>query len=340
MTQRKRYRHFTREERLEIGILRSRGYSLRDIARQLEYSHTSVCRELRRNKVNGVYDPKKAHHKAYAKRKYSKWQGMKISLHDSLKDYLTEKLTAGWSPEQIAGRLKRHQTHLPYVSHRVIYKWLYSDDGQRFCRYLRSRRQRRRKQKGETSKRAIIKNRIFIDKRPQIVNRRTRIGDFEVDRIESNKSSRAGLLVVYERKTKYCRAVKTFTRTPLENKKALVRALTGIEVLRTLTYDNDIAFASHEEVNEALGTQSYFCFPHHPWEKGGIEQTNRWIREYIPKGSDIGTYSDAEIALCVERLNHRPRKCLRYKTPHEVMTEHNLLTLPALPQKDVVHLRV
>lgn len=318
-----RYRHIRKSDRLEIALLRGKGHGVRNIAAVLGFSHSSVSRELRRNAVYATYDPTKAQQKAYAKRRYSKYQGMKIAGNVGMKAYVKEKLILGWTPEQIAGRLKRVDIHLPYVSSRAIYKFLYSAQSGGFWMYLKSARHTRRKRGAPKAKREIIKHRIFIDKRPAYVEQRGTFGHFEVDRIESNKTSRAGLLVAHERKSRYYAAVKTKTRKPDENKNAILLSLRNIARVKSLTYDNDIAFAHHEDVNAALASKSFFCHPYHSWEKGGVENANKLMREYIPKGSNIARYSKKYIRWALERLNHRPRECLLFKTPYEVMYENH-----------------
>src|SRR3989344_2143773 len=170
--------HFSRTERFELSILLKKGYSLRDVGTALGRSPSSVSRELKRNKVNGVYDPRKAHHKAYVRRKYSKYQGMKIREHPELERYAKEKLSLGWSPERTAGRWKRENGTALSLSPQAIYRWLYSPYGQYYCMYLKYKRYHRRKRKRIKQKREIIKNRVFVDERPVIINRRLRYGDF------------------------------------------------------------------------------------------------------------------------------------------------------------------
>lgn len=349
----KTFSHIKNEERLEIAILLNRKYSIREISRVLQRSHTALSREIKRNKVKGVYDPQKAQHKAQTRRKSSKYQGMKIRKNPVLEKYIEKKIKKSWSPKSISGRLKNHDTHLPYASHRVIYKYLRSVYGQPLCQYLRSKRYYGKKRKFPKPKREIIRNRTFIDQRPDFINKREDFGHFEADRIESNKHSLAGLVVAQERKSRYYLAKKTHSRKPEENKNALREAFQKISSPKSITYDSDIAFTKHEEVNQLLGTRSFFCFPHHPWEKGGVENANKIMREFIPKGSDIAQYSQEEIDEFVEIINNRPRECLNYKTPEEVVRENGLLrkvcylnlnTLELLlkqkTHRQVVHLRV
>lgn len=321
----RKYQHMSRAERLEISILLGKGYSRREIATALGRNHTSIVREINNRSVEGVYQPMKAQHKAYVKRKYSKYQGMKIRDHPELEDYIREKLQLDWSPEQIAGRLREVDTDLPYASHRVIYKYLYSPWGQPLCNYLRLRRYSKRRRRHLKPVREIIQNRTFITERPEVINRRERVGDFEVDRVESGarKRSRSGLVVAQDRCSRYYLAAQTSTKQAIENREAIQQLFEPLQTY-SLTYDNDLAFRDHIIINQSLGSQSYFCLPHHPWEKGGLEYQNRLLRQYVPKGSDISQYTQQEINTFVARLNNRPRKCLNYHTPKEVAEAHHL----------------
>jgi IS30 family transposase len=149
------YTHFSRAERLELAVLRKKGYAIRDIANVLRRSPSSVSRELRSGSVKGVYDPHKAQQKARVRRLYSKYQGMKVRERPELEQYIQKRLMRGWTPEQIAGRLREAHGGKTVVTAKTIYKWLYSVYGQSWCRYLPSRRYRRRKRRGKKRKKSI-----------------------------------------------------------------------------------------------------------------------------------------------------------------------------------------
>lgn len=318
--EKKTFSHLSKEERLEFAILRRKKYSLRDIASVLGRSHSTLSRELTQRSVKSGYDPHKAQHKAYVKRKYSKYQGMKIRERPKLEEYVKEKMALDWTPQEISGRIKEMDTGLPYVSPLGIYKYLYSPFGQSSCKHLKSKRYNPKKWRGNAKPtKEIIPNRVSILERPEIVEKRERIGDVEIDRIESNKYSQAGLVVVHDRTARYAIAVKTTTKKVRETTMAINKALDTMAMVLTLTYDNDLTFREHELVNQQQNSQSYFCQPYHSWEKGGIEYQNRLIREYVPKGTDINNYTQEEIDYFLDKLNHRPRTCLNYKTPYEVM---------------------
>ncbi len=191
-------------------MLKAKGFSQRDIARSLAKSPNTVSREIRLNSVNGTYDPRKAQHKVYAKRKYSKYQGMKVVEDKSLKDYIENKLKQDWSPEEISGRIKNYDQDIKYVGFMGIYKYIYSVYGRLLERHLRYKG---RKRKGGNRKKVTeLKNRLFIDQRPAIVGNRERFGDWEGDFIVSNKTGKGVLLVL---QVSYLRAERAIQRSRL-----------------------------------------------------------------------------------------------------------------------------
>lgn len=307
------YTHFSKTERLELSILLKKGYSLRSIADVLGRNPSSVSRELKRNKVNNEYNSLKANHKAYVKRKYSKYQGMKIREHPELEQYLKDKLPLGWSPEKIAGRWNNIDgRNERTITAKGIYKYLYGNYGQYYCQYLKSMRYRRKKRKQNKSIKEIIKNRIFIDERPDVINNLRRYGDFEADTMGRPKhASPETLVVIRERKSRYIMAKKV--RRLKYSMNGFKELLNDVPV-KTVTFDNGVENVRHEE----LGVQTYFCHPYSSWQKGSVENSISLIREYIPKGSDLADYSDDFISAIVNRINNMPMKCLKFKTPEEV----------------------
>jgi len=316
----KNYKHIKETERLEIALLKEKGHSNRDIAKMLERSPNTISLEINNNSVRGRYDPRKAQHKAYAKRKYSKYQGMKVVGDSQLRNYIEERLEKDWSPEEIAGRLKEVDRHIKYASRGAIYKFVYSVYGRLLEQYLRYRGKKRKRSK--RVKVTQLENRVFIEKRPRIVAKKQRFGDWEGDFIVSGKSGKGMLIVLYERKAMYV-IIKKITARSCAVVNRYIREMTGGFVcFNSLTIDNDISFRRHEELSGLLGAPVYFCHPYHSWEKGGVENINKLIRQYIPKGSDISGYSDEYIREIETKLNHRPRKSLNYKTPLEVMLKN------------------
>lgn len=316
----KKHHKIKKAERLEIAILLDKNYTRADIARALERSPGTISDEISRNSVNGIYDPAKAQQKAYFRRKYSKYQGMKIVSNLELWNFVESKLKQDWSPEQIAGRLKNVDRNIKYASRGAIYKFVYSVYGRRLEKYLRYKNRKRKS--GRCAQSAQLKNRSFIEKRPQITNKRQRFGDWEGDFLESGKRGKAAVIVLRERKARCSLLEKIPNKSPVLVNQRLKEMTAVLEEIKSLTLDNDIAFRKHERLSETLGIPLYFCHAYHAWEKGGVENENKLIRQYLPKGKNLGRYSDKTVRRIQDKLNNRPRKCLEYQTPLEVMLEN------------------
>lgn len=316
-----KYTHINGAERKEIAFLLEKGHSLRNVAKMLGRSPNTISLEVSENSVKGVYDPLKADHKAYAKRKYSKYQGMKVADDSQLRAYVEEKIKEDWSPEEVAGRLKEVDGHIKYASRGAVYKFVYSVYGRLLERRLRYKGRKRRGRKG--IKAIQFKNRVFIDKRPVCIGKKTRFGDWEGDLIVSNKTGKGVLIVLYERKAMYVAIKRLLTRNCSIINRYIREMTGGFICFNSLTVDNDISFRKHEELSGLLGAPIYFCHPYHSWEKGGVENINKLIRQYVPKGSDISKYSNEYVKEVETKLNNRPRKSLNYKTPLEVMIDNN-----------------
>ncbi len=323
------HRHFSDAERSELSILLRKGYSHREIARALGRSQPSVSREVGRNSVRGVYDPGKAKAKARIRRRYSKYQGMKVRERPRLQAHVLEKLQAGWTPEMIAGRLAVEASDVPRVSAKGIYKWLYSVYGQRYCGLLASRRRTPKRRRGAKAVRHLIPNRIGIEERPARANERAETGHLEVDTMVSGRRSRsaAALSVLCDRRSRFTRLRKLPNLRPSVHARALVRMTDGLPV-RTLTFDNGIENRDHARVARALKASTFFCRPYHSWEKGTVENTIGRVRRFLPKGTDLAACSRRDIARIETWLNHTPRKCLNWKTPYEIMTADLRSTSP------------
>jgi IS30 family transposase len=322
--------HITDADRSEISILLHKGHSHRDIAQALDKDHTSIGREVRRNSVKGMYDPLAAKIKARKRRKESKHQGMKVENSPITRAYIIAHLKLHHTPEEIAGRIKQVDAHIPYVSHEGIYKWLYSAQGQPYCYFLPKERFVRKKKRGKKTERTLIPNRVGIEQRPAGANNRTRYGHFETDTIVSGKrtGSKTALDVLVERKARYSRLRKIHNLQPQTNNIALMCMTNNLKI-QTLTYDNGIENRHHEELAQMLSITTYFCNPYSSWEKGTIENMNGRIRRFIPKGADLNDYSVAQIQAIEDWLNHTPRKCLNYRTPYEIMLKNNrFISLP------------
>lgn len=312
------YSQLSKAERMELSILLRKGYPVPDIANELGRHRSTIYREVRRGSVTGAYDAKKANHKHYVRRKYSKYQGMRIIENVKLREYIETRLRDDqWSPEQIAGRLAS-EAGLVRVSAPTIYKYIRSPYGRRLEHELQLARQKRtRKHQRKVTQ---LADRVFIDDRPEAVADRMQYGHWEGDFIVSGKAfGTTSLFVLHERVSRYTLVYKIRARNTEEVLGVLTSAVHAIGPWRSLTLDNDIAFQKHGHLSKVLQAPIYFCHPYHSWEKGGVENANRLIRRYVPKGCDIATYSDKEIARIEHWLNHTPRKVLGYRTADEVL---------------------
>ncbi len=290
---------------------------MRDIARTLLRSVSTISEELKRNAVRGSYDPRKAHHKAYVARHDARYQGKKIETHIELRNFVESQLLADQSPVNIAGRIVRHEKHLPSVSKDSIYRYIKSSYG-RVIEYYRRKRNKRRRGRRRTLC-AKLHGRTFIDKRPAIINKRKRIGDAEADFIVSGKNGKGIILVVVDRRSRNPFIEQILAVTIVNVHGAFMKIKKRFPELKTITADNDILLQQHKQLERLLNVKIYFCHPYHSWEKGTVENINKHIRKDIPKGSDISRYSKKFIMRVEQKLQQRILKCLRFLTPLEVL---------------------
>jgi len=330
-----RYKHINEVERQEIEYHLRRGRSLRAIGEMLGRDHTSISRELRRNarqkstsdKQAGLYESKLAENKAVQRRKNANYRGKKIHLNKKLREYIENKLkNKHWSPDTISGRMK--QDKLPfYASKSAIYEYIYSPRGEHLHKYLYSKHYRSKKRKNrDKTKKARIPERIGIEKRPKAINNNQEYGHFEEDTLVSGKKhhSKVSLAVLYERKAKCVMIEKITNLKPSVHIQALDNLAKQLYI-QSITFDNGIENNKHTTLRRNHSIQTYFCDPYSSWQKGGVENANKLIRRYIKKGTDISHYPTHYIRYVQDILNNKPRKSLNYKTPYEVMQQHNLL---------------
>lgn len=310
------YQHFKQSDRDEISILLKKDYSHRDIAHAIGKNHSSVSREIRLNSVNGQYDPRKAQLKSRLKRRESKYQGMKISGNTDLEIKIAVGIMAGWSPEEVSGRISCLNNGQNVISAKSIYKYCYSVYGQYLCQYLPHKRYRPKRRKGSKTAKSIISNRIFIDFRPKIIGLQKRFGDFEGDTLGRPKHENETLVGAVERQSLYfigCKVPRL--KYSIDGFKKILSP--HHKIVKSLTLDNGVENVRHEE----LKVKTYFCHPYSSWEKGIIENTFGRLRCYIPKKSSLTDYSAKEISDIIEAMNNTPRKKLGYRTPKEVFNE-------------------
>ncbi len=318
------YTQLTEQERYVISHLKIAEFSLREIARRINRHHTTVSRELKRIKSQypySVYWYDWTHPEALKRRRQARHY--RRHRNSRLVRYVEAKLKVQWSPEEIAQRIR-----IDYpddkemrISHETIYRWIYLDagGGGELYHNLRRRRKRRRRQKRYGTGRRFLAGRKNIAERPQIVEGRERFGDWEGDTVEGKKSS-GYIVTIVERKSRYLLASK------LKNKKAATLTGQGVKAFtvvpkrmrHTLTVDNGSEFAQFKKFEEKTGLTIYFADPYSAWQRGANENTNGLLRQYFPKGSNFKVIMEKDVDEAVRMLNNRPRKCLDYRTPHEV----------------------
>lgn len=299
-----RYKQLGYEERVQIEVLRRCGSGVREIGRQLGRSPSTISRELKEKTVHGVYTPRKAQHKTYWRRYRSKRNCLKVAMSQLLIQLVHEKLEVGLSPERIAG------ISPVSISKKAIYKYVKSRclEHHLFWKKHKKRGGPKRKRVGHRDQ-----TKRTIEQRPLVYTH----GHWELDFIVSSQS-RAVLLVMVDRYTRFTVIHKLARKTH----QLVLGALADIAdrySVKTITTDNDIVFKKWADMQDHLKADFYFCRPYHSWEKGLVENTNRWIRLFVPKKSDIALVSDADIQNALYYLNEIPRQCLNFRTACEVL---------------------
>jgi len=302
------YEHLHYEDRVKIEHWHTNGKSIRYIARELGRSPNTISYELERLAVSGEYSAKKASVKAYQKRYYARTWSNKVARDKALRTYVNEKLDLKWSPKAIAASLRER-----HISQDTIYRYvtLYALQHKLYF-------------KGKPKKRKAMYRRGLIGERKWIEERilRDEIGHWELDFIVSptKSGSKAVLLVAVDTLSKRTLIELLPNRTKKELSRALRRMFDGVTV-KTILTDNDIAFTYWQHFERLLGAPFYFTHPYHSWEKGLVENTNKWIRHFIPKKTDLSTVTKEKIHECLVYLNDRPREILGFKTANEVYLE-------------------
>lgn len=309
------YTQLTIEQRYQISGLKKAGFNQSSIALDLNIDKSTVSREFRRNKGQRGWRPLQAHKKATERRQRcvttSKFRDENWLAVDKL-------IRADFSPVQISGRMSLENTLR--ISHETIYLHIYADKRAHgdLYRHLRCQKPHRKRYGSGQERRGTLKNRISIDERPVIVEEKERIGDWEGDTV-IGKGQKGALLTLVERGSRYTLA----NMLPSKHAEGITAATVDLlgplkGKCHTLTFDNGKEFAGHESMAKQLKMAIYFAHPYHSWERGLNENTNGLLRQYFPKGSSFEDVTEVQVQAAVERLNHRPRKILGFKTPFEV----------------------
>jgi IS30 family transposase len=308
------------DERYELYRLHEAGKAVREIGRLMGRSSSTISRELRRNALpRGEYKPGSADRIALSRcRRLSRIE--RLSL---LRSYVGDSLAMGWSPEQIAGRLRLEGSeHTASVE--TIYRFIYRPAVRREKLHrFRPRAKATRGRRTFKRRREPIPGRRSIHQRPQTVTLRHEFGHWEGDLMQF-RTQRGNLLTLCERKTRFTLTAPLKTKLAAETGTEIIKVLGALPqgARKTVTFDNGGEFAQHQRLEAALGVVVYFCDPHSPWQRGTIKNINGILRRDMPKKSDITNYTAQDTSDITWAINSTPRKCLGYKTPAEAFLEN------------------
>lgn len=315
----------TRYERDQIEYYRKLRMGVRAIGRKIARDHGVISRELKRNTgSDGRYRAAEAQRRA--DRRGRKTNVRKLETDPLLRRYVIDQLKEGISPEQIAGRMKREpppSVRGQTVSHETIYAYIYdSDEGRWLYRYLRKKNASRRQKQYSRKRRQtpMIPDRTSIHDRPPMIAAKTRFGDWESDTMVFIQQ-REAVSVQYERKSMSVRLHKVADRSAVETEMAIRDTISSVPqpFVQSMTFDNGGEGATHAQLRYDYGIETYFCDAYASWQKGGVENMNGLVRQYLPRTTDLTTISIDAIEEIQDRLNNRPRKSLGYLTPNEVL---------------------
>lgn len=309
------YHQLTENERYQIYALKTAGWSQKEIADFLCRSPSTISRELRRNQGMRGYRPAQAQ-RLSDQRRSAAHKAVKVT--EAVMTWIDRLVRQELSPQQVADYLRRHKGLS--LHHETIYQRIYADKavGGDLYTHLRVACKAYRKRYGHYDRRGRISNRVDIDERPAVVDRRGRIGDWEGDTI-MGKGRKSALLTLVERKTLYTVMARlTGKRADLLAEAAVASMKALSAKVKTITFDNGLEFAEHETIANGLGADIYFAHPYASWERGINENTNGLIRQYFPKGTDFSDVTDDQVKAVMDKLNNRPRKTRGCRSPNEL----------------------
>jgi IS30 family transposase len=323
----KKHRRLTYKERVIIQTLLNEERTKTYIATKLDRSRSTISREVNKwvTKPIEKYDAFLANFNA--KDDYLNKRNLdKISTHSLLRFFVYKGLLSNWTPEQISGRLKEIYPNDPImsISHEAIYRHIYTRPqaslNKKLIKLLVRKKTRRRPSKKRRGTGSKIINQVSIDDRPRHIELRQEVGHWEGDLI-IGKNHKSAIGTIVERKTRSVLIIKLNSKKAGEVAKMFSGILNQLNPVfkKSMTYDNGIEMARHEEITQKTGMRIYFAHPYSSWERGTNENTNGLIRRYLPKGTDFNEISEKQLDWIQEKLNNRPRKIIGYKTPKEMM---------------------
>jgi len=330
------YTQLTLEDRCAIARLSALGQTVRQIAANLDRAPSTIARELKRNRSRTQgYQPVYAHQQTRARR----WAGSRLDRDSALRDHVLVRLQAGWSPEQVAGRL-RHEAGRCILSYETIYRFVYAQIARTndfsWRHYLPRAKAKRgwRGRKGG-SPASFIALRRPLAERPPTAQDRQSPGHWEAD-LMLFKTYGQAVLTLHERHSRLLIALRPPGKAAAPIARALANTLAPLppQWRQTVTFDNGTEFARHYALH-ALGMQTFFCDTHAPWQKGGVENAIGRMRRSLPRKTDLAAVTDAHFTALVQAYNNTPRKCLGFQTPAEIfwnaMLHFNCESISRLP---------
>jgi len=312
------YKHLTLKERYHIQAYKEAGYKQNEIAKKIGVDPSTISRELQKNssKIHKRYTAAKADQVASNRRMYASRKSNK-KLDKKLKKTITKYILEDWSPEQISARLQLiDSTDISFVR---IYQFIEQDrqEGGDLYTHLRFHHTGHRRAKYGSKSKGRIKDRVSISKRDDIVDEKSRIGDWEIDTIVG-ANQKGAITTVVERATSLVRISIPTTKKAADIENETIRIMSPLkDKIHTITSDNGLEFSNHKNISQALNYEHYFCHPYSSWERGLNEYTNGLIRQYISKGTSFDNITPEYIKMIEDKLNNRPRKALDWKTPNE-----------------------
>ena len=311
----KQYTQLTSEQRYQISGLKKAGWKQCQIASEIGVDKSTISRELKRNKGDRGWRPKQAQ-RLRNERRQDCINGQRLTLDDWTE--VDRLIRQDISPEQVAARLELEGGL--QISHETIYQHIYTDKraGGDLWRHLRCQKPRRKRYASGEERRGAIRNRVSIDERPKIVEQKIRIGDWEGDTV-IGKNHQGILVTLAERRSRYILA----GQLPSKHAEGVTEKVNSLlrphkHKCHTVTFDNGKEFAGHEAIASELKADIYFAHPYHSWERGLNENSNGLLRQYFPKEMELINVIEEQVQSAVDRLNHRPRKVLGFRSPHEV----------------------
>lgn len=322
------YAHLTLEERRKIDTWREAKMPVPEIADRLGRAASTIYRELMRNRfvskdipelddyygviAQDMYEDRRAIHR-------------KLVAHPHLKAAVEDRLKAGWSPEQIAGRM-RLERHPIRVSHETIYRFAYSRDGrdEQFYRHLPEHRRRRRPRGHRRHDRTHIFDVQSLSHRPDRIARRAEFGHWECDLMMFRKEhGKVNVTSLVERVSRYAVVMRNEDRRSKPIMEALIQGLAPLpaDARRSITFDRGTEFSAWRDLKNGIGADAWFCDPQAPYQKGTVENTNKRLRKYLPRSTEPTALTNQYLRSICQRLNSTPRKCLGYRTPAEVFED-------------------